>query len=431
MRKRILSLLLAAVMVVSLFPAVRAEEAEEADIEALVAEQVDAFVATLKPEGASEGASQLVRNSMKGGGDMKMTEKDAFGKAVFSSELFRFTAVSAVTQLHTALHSKDIRACYLRTMLCWYEHHSQSYHRAYLYDGNDEHEESSSIGGTRGYEEYDGPFNTYDQAMMLVVGESRGDWNVQITNITADTVTYQIDISICDSFAFDGVDYSGDDRELEEFISWVGMLLSMGLLTEFDWELTTTIEFTLPNECTHESGAYHWAYDGEQDLVSVETAEFQYNPLSRLTNNSGKDSYTENDVFYQTSYAPQVPIRLLHDRPWVLEWVCYGDGGSFVFGSQGNTSNGVYLRMAPNTLFFGNPSYLNESDEGLTLCHYGIWLTGDGGVDTTKKHTYTLTNRISDDGTNMVYLSVDGRDMGPMNNYYESGTSGHRKDDWV
>ena len=62
--------------------------------------------------------------------------------------------------------------------------------------------------------------------------------------------------------------------------------------------------------------------------------------------------------------------------------------------------------------------------------NYGIALA-DYGIDGSKKHVYRLENRIADDGTNMVYLLVDGKEIGPMNNYYIGTTNQNQTSDWL
>ena len=59
---------------------------------------------------------------------------------------------------------------------------------------------------------------------------------------------------------------------------------------------------------------------------------------------------------------------------------------------------------------------------GSSHSNYGI-RPGDYGIDGTAEHTYLLTNKIAADGSNMVYLSVDGKELGAMNNYYINGTA--------
>ena len=48
---------------------------------------------------------------------------------------------------------------------------------------------------------------------------------------------------------------------------------------------------------------------------------------------------------------------------------------------------------------------------------YGVQFT-NYGYTSKSMHTYRLENRINSDGSNMVWLSIDGEELGPMDNYY-------------
>ena len=62
--------------------------------------------------------------------------------------------------------------------------------------------------------------------------------------------------------------------------------------------------------------------------------------------------------------------------------------------------------------------------------NYGI-RPGDYGIDGTAEHVYRLTNKIAADGSNMVYLSVDGKELGAMNNFYNGISDQNTTSDWV
>lgn len=65
-----------------------------------------------------------------------------------------------------------------------------------------------------------------------------------------------------------------------------------------------------------------------------------------------------------------------------------------------------------------------------TYYNYGLDLASYG-IDGTAEHVYRMTNKLSSDGSNMVYLSVDGRELGPMNNYYLAGSAQGTTSNWI
>ena len=111
---------------------------------------------------------------------------------------------------------------------------------------------------------------------------------------------------------------------------------------------------------------------------------------------------------------------LLHDRPWVVEWKSTGTWGSGVLIMSG-ADNGI---TAGNTYIFrrtGSSLLAVGYCDGTSYHNYGVDLSAHGISDAT--HIFRLVNEISDDGSNMVYLYVDGKKIAPMNNYYVGSTS--------
>ena len=122
------------------------------------------------------------------------------------------------------------------------------------------------------------------------------------------------------------------------------------------------------------------------------------------------------------------PIILKHSEPWVLEWKSANWSSHSLFLStydrSGYTNNYyLYRRKANGLIALGY-------QDGSQYNNYGVMLS-DHGIDDSTAHVYRLENRISDDGTNMVYLLVDGTELGAMNNYYVGGTSQGTTSNWV
>ena len=60
---------------------------------------------------------------------------------------------------------------------------------------------------------------------------------------------------------------------------------------------------------------------------------------------------------------------------------------------------------------------------GTTHMSYGVYLA-EYGIDITESHIYRLVNHIDEDGTNMIYLFVDGKQIAPMTRYI-TGSGGN------
>lgn len=171
-----------------------------------------------------------------------------------------------------------------------------------------------------------------------------------------------------------------------------------------------------------EPGNYRWELSNDI-LTSVTTDGAVYN--GAVTHGG---SITDG-VFTDSRHYLKQSINLMHDSPWIVEWKSEGawTTGSLLFSSSDISKyegNQYFFRRKNSTLLaFGEYTDGTFHNYGLNLSTYGI--------DGTAEHTYRLVNRIADDGSNMVYLFVDGVELGPMNNYHIGGTSQGTTSDWI
>ena len=132
-------------------------------------------------------------------------------------------------------------------------------------------------------------------------------------------------------------------------------------------------------------------------------------------------------AYSDAAYRLNQPVKLMHDRPWSLEWQSEGvSGGTFLFAASdgSKTKNAPFLfRYGTNLIFLGNFDGTKHANYGIDLSDYGI-----NGSD---RHSYRLTNKVAADGSNMVYLSVDGKELGAMNNFYNGISDQGTTSDWV
>ena len=165
-----------------------------------------------------------------------------------------------------------------------------------------------------------------------------------------------------------------------------------------------------------ELSSYRW--DLENGIL-VSTGETE-NPATRL------EGITADDLFLDTRYKLEDPILLLHDEKWILEWKMtgpwYDDASTgsqklFCEDSASATPNSMCL------LIKGNENRITLGYYGTTThISYGFELDAYG-ISMEDTHIYRLANHIAEDGTNTIYLFVDGVQIGPMTRYF-TGTSG-------
>ena len=168
--------------------------------------------------------------------------------------------------------------------------------------------------------------------------------------------------------------------------------------------------------------SYRWEMaDGM--LVSI-TTDGNTENLPTLT-----DGTVTDGAFAGTRYSLENTVRLYHDAPWVVEWKATGDWSAMLLTTtaQSATEGMRFLfRTYNETGLLALGTY-----SGGKYHNYGIALA-ECGLDMTQEHTYRLENRIAGDGSNMVYLIVDGTELGAMNNYYIGGTNNQNQTvDWA
>jgi len=171
--------------------------------------------------------------------------------------------------------------------------------------------------------------------------------------------------------------------------------------------------------------SFYWT-PATNTLTSSTTVPYKSNSVTSL---GGANTATS---FSNSWFRLEKPVVLLHDRSWTVQWESEGDwkgsaNGAMLFAASRlkNEINAPYLyrRNGSNFIAFGVRADGNHHNYGVSLSAHGI--------DGTAKHTYTLTNKVNTNGSNMIYLSVDGVELGAMNNYFIGGTSQNTTDNWV
>lgn len=167
---------------------------------------------------------------------------------------------------------------------------------------------------------------------------------------------------------------------------------------------------------------YRWE-TVDNELISVTDGGNVFNTPERFHGD------INNNVMSQSIFSLRRSVVLNHDAPWVVEWKSSGNfsGGSMMLATARSwgVTDAAYLFRHENSNFiaFGAWNGSQHNNYGLTL--------SDHGIDGTAEHTYRLTNKIASDGSNMIYLSVDGVELGAMNNYYINATAQKTTSNWV
>ena len=174
---------------------------------------------------------------------------------------------------------------------------------------------------------------------------------------------------------------------------------------------TVTGDIVITAQAERAPLCFRWEYENGE-LVS------EVNALTKLAGT------TSNEVFTDTRYQLQITVLLKHNWAWVLEWKGSGAGGFMLSEASDAASAPFFFRRAGN--------YLNAfgDHDGSQYNNYGLALSTTD-IDGSALHVYRLENHVAVDGTNMVYLYVDGVEIGALNNHYVGGNAQGTTSDWI
>ena len=170
-------------------------------------------------------------------------------------------------------------------------------------------------------------------------------------------------------------------------------------------------------EVAENSRNYLWRMEDGQ-FVNVSGWENSANGASLLAGGN------VSGVFYNARYALADSMELLHHRDWAVEWKGTGRGMTALTSAAGFTLNEPYFFREQNSQIFA----FGVCD-GSYYHNYGILLPAD--IDPNQEHIYRLENHVYSYGGNMVYLYVDGVEIGPLNSYFIGNTSMGMSDNWI
>lgn len=157
----------------------------------------------------------------------------------------------------------------------------------------------------------------------------------------------------------------------------------------------------------------------DSSFVSITPDGQDYGTSGTLTQNDltmTNGSYN-GTAFTDGQYKLSDTVLLRNEEPWVVEWKASGTmkNSPFLFsGSQeAAPRNNVYIWTTSTHVNIG---YRN--DYRSAYWNYNAKLPDGFVMNASTFHVYRLVNRLDADGTNMVYLYIDGTEIGALNNYY-------------
>lgn len=413
--KRILPWLLAACCVLTLlpFPTVRAET--HAQLKDIIASQYDAYASTLAYADATDDAvEQLISHAIYGKHKkLNLDASDPLTVSVLNSNMFREAVINGVAYGLEAMEMDGTDRVLLTTGFNWYDYgcHYQLSEAVYNETTNlgDDTVRNTLSNNTISADSLNGN----DQAMILVVGSASG--RIRLTRDASDPNRYMVRVELHDSFDFS----KNMTNSLKNFGSSVSALISLvGPLLgfkSFEWNAVAEFAVTLPILCSHESGCYRWEpKDG--NLIAVAGGNLLENPLHKHTITT-EDGQTE--IYYEL----ETPVHLRHWDPWVIEFRYKGKEPLQISALETIGAGRTYFLRKSEYLFAGQAFYDESYDTNnkRNRHHYGV-VTKE--FQASEWHTFCIENRLTEEGTNMLWLLIDGQEVGPLVDHYIQKNNG-------
>ena len=194
------------------------------------------------------------------------------------------------------------------------------------------------------------------------------------------------------------------------------------------------------SDTDHDSCSYFKSYAYDPSMSTLAPADYRWETVNNelISTTAGGGTYNLPTMFHGSItdnvmthglYSLSRSVMLKHDSPWIVEWKSSGSftGGGMLLatGKNSKVPNAPFLFRYKDSSIISLGYYTGSQHN-----NYGIKLS-DHGIDGAAEHVYRLTNKIASDGSNMVYLSVDGVELGAMNNYYIGINSQGTTSDWV
>lgn len=172
MRKRVISLLLALVLLLPMVP-VGAQAAEKDELKKSITEQYDAYAASIAQPNADEAAiRQLLNHSIDYPGQtLVMDESDPLTASIFQSALFRNYMIKTLdAAVNKSIDENADKLLIGSEGIGWHDYTLRYQGNYYEYNESQTHKDDILKGNLFPSTVFEGTSNAHDKAMILVVG---------------------------------------------------------------------------------------------------------------------------------------------------------------------------------------------------------------------------------------------------------------------
>lgn len=250
MNKKIISLFLVFCLLFPLFPVTKAAETDA--LEQSLAEQYDAFAASLFLENASSDAlTQLLEPALSGEADLLFFgEEDPVTASVFLSDLFRTYFLEAMPQFLSHMEGDRLLA---GGDIGWHDYTMDYHGRIFRWNDTPDTSDDPLLSQLFYRQHIACEPNEYDDVMTLMVGSASVRIRIEKGPVDFSRITYHLTLTVSDAFDFDG-DYEdekdqGFDTGFSDHLNDLGNIWG---LHSFSWFATAGFDLQLPNSCPHD-----------------------------------------------------------------------------------------------------------------------------------------------------------------------------------
>jgi len=410
-KRRVLSCIICFILILGLIPTIPTQAAGD-PIYSAVAEQYDAYVRSLGTVSGSDGANVLYSHAIFGRGKFLSMGKDsAFTKAMLRADLMRMAFTDGVYAGTLYMINNKCETLYLAGGCANYSDKKSYHFHVYSFPDEDQLQLESNIiskfivSSARSRPEFRP--NEYDQMLWDVVGSGLMRIYFERLELDKDSIRLKVTLKLRDDFDFN----PGQDSA-----SNLGSWLDGKFIDSYSWESAVSFEIALPNTCSHynESGVYRWEYDGTH-MVNVSGEGLDSNTLENLESLNTDGSL--KGYYYKTAK----PIKLDNDKPWILEFRIGGQGGfvlSSIAAGLSPDPTVYWCNRYTSCMFYYTKEYETSSGEIEKESGYDQYRINLDSYITKEQHTYVIENRISEDGSNMAWLLIDGEEIGAFDDYW-------------
>ena len=419
MNKKIISFILALLMPLSLLtiPVEAAGRERRTAIRQVVVEQLRDYADSVNQKNADDEAfTDFFGHGLFGfGKNMVLTDESPMTAVLFNSCFMRVVLEEIISEAIITMQDVETGCLYTQGPIGWHSYYYSYSASGYAGESPDTMKYVRLLASSMnsyGRDHYRGPKNENDKVLELIAGEIQMELMVKRKEVDGQNAVYEAELTLTDCFDFEG-DYDeladkGYDTSTDDRLNNLGKLLTLVGIREFEWSLNKTLQFEVPLSCSHATENYRWSFCETDQTMKEHAADgFSGNAVELLSHTI---TYQQPDgnvtVSVRKYYELEHTATLKHDRPWVME-LDYKPLLNLQLGPT-DTSSTSYpvFTLSQSYIGFSMADFQKPGTASNKNYAVGVDFADRFDCKRSKTYTYQLENKVYDNGSNMIYLTV-------------------------